>query len=49
MKLPDQMPNSSRTLFPNEASVLRLVMDMLVELSDVWKTETRYLTMQTAD
>lgn len=33
------------TLFPNEASVLRLITAVLVELSDDWETGTRYLTM----
>jgi putative transposase len=32
------------TLFPNEASVLRLVTAVLVELSDEWETGMRYLT-----
>lgn len=32
------------TLFPNEASVLRLVTAVLVELSDEWESGTRYLT-----
>lgn len=34
------------TLFPNEASVLRLITAILVELSDEWETGMRYLTMQ---
>ncbi|MCP4890019.1 MAG: IS256 family transposase, partial [Planctomycetaceae bacterium] len=34
------------TLFPNEASVLRLITATLVELSDEWETGMRYLTMQ---
>ncbi|MEM7479337.1 MAG: transposase [Planctomycetota bacterium] len=32
------------TLSPNEASVLRLVTAVLVELSDEWETGMRYLT-----
>lgn len=32
------------TLFPNEASVLRLVTAVLVELSDEWETGMKYLT-----
>ncbi len=32
------------TLFPNEASLLRLVTAILVELSDEWETGKRYLT-----
>ena len=32
------------TLFPNEASVLRLVTAVLVEISDEWETGMRYLT-----
>jgi len=34
------------TLFPNEASLLRLVTAVLVELSDEWETGMRYLTFQ---
>ena len=35
------------TLFPNEASLLRLVTAVLVELSDDWETgKTRYLVFQ---
>lgn len=34
------------TLFPNEASLLRLVTSVLVELSDEWETGKRYLTFQ---
>ncbi len=34
------------TLFPNEASLLRLVSAVLVELSDDWETGMRYLTFQ---
>lgn len=33
-------------LFPNEASPLRLVTVVLVELSDEWETGMRYLTFQ---
>lgn len=31
------------TLFPNEASLLRLVTAVLVELSDDWETSTRVI------
>ena len=34
------------TLFPNEASLLRLVTAVLVELSDEWETGMKYLTFQ---
>jgi putative transposase len=34
------------TLFPNEASLLRLVSAVLVEISDGWETERIYLTMR---
>ena len=34
------------TLFPNEASLLRLVTAVLVELSDDWETGMKYLTFQ---
>ena len=34
------------SLFPNEASLLRLVTAFLVELSDEWETGMRYLTFQ---
>ncbi|MCE9631742.1 MAG: transposase [Planctomycetia bacterium] len=34
------------TLFPNEASLLRLVSPVLSEISDDWATERAYLTME---
>jgi putative transposase len=34
------------TLFPNEASVLRLVSAVLSEISDDWETERAYLNMK---
>lgn len=34
------------TLFPNEASLLRLVTGVLMELSEEWETSKRYLTME---
>ena len=34
------------TLFPNEASVLRLVSAVLVEITEDWETGKRYLTME---
>lgn len=34
------------TLFPNEASVLRLVSAVLGEISDDWETEKSYLNMK---
>jgi putative transposase len=34
-------------IFPNEASLLRLISALLVELSDQWETEKIYLNMQT--
>lgn len=33
-------------MFPNEASVLRLVTALLVELSEQWETGKIYLTME---
>ncbi len=33
------------TLFPNEASLLRLVSSILVEISEEWETGKRYLPM----
>ena len=35
------------TLFPNEASLLRLVSAVLSEISDDWETERSYLNMET--
>ena len=35
------------TLFPNEASLLRLVSAILVEISEDWETGRRYLPMET--
>ena len=35
------------TLFPNEASVLRLVSAVLNEISDDWETERSDLNMET--
>lgn len=35
------------TLFPNEASLLRLASAVLVETDDAWQTGKRYLTMET--
>lgn len=35
------------TLFPNEASALRLVSAVLAEISDDWETGKRYLNMET--
>ena len=32
-------------LFPNDASVLRLVSAVLMEISDEWETNRKYLTM----
>ncbi|MCP4776755.1 MAG: IS256 family transposase, partial [Planctomycetaceae bacterium] len=34
------------SLFPNEASLLRIVTAVLVELSDEWETGMRYPTFQ---
>jgi transposase-like protein len=34
------------TLFPNEASVLRLVTAVAMEISDEWETNRKYLTME---
>jgi transposase-like protein len=34
------------TLFPNEASLLRLAPAVLSEISDDWETERAYLTME---
>jgi transposase-like protein len=33
-------------LFPNEASLLRLVSAVLSEISDDWETERSYLNME---
>ena len=33
-------------LFPNEASALRLVSAVLIEISEGWETGKRYLNMQ---
>jgi putative transposase len=33
------------TLFPNEASALRLVSAVLMEISEDWETNRKYLTM----
>jgi transposase-like protein len=35
------------TLFPNEASLLRLVTAVLMELSEEWETGKRYVTFET--
>lgn len=35
------------TLFPNEASLLRLVTAVLIEISDEWETAKRYVTFET--
>jgi transposase-like protein len=35
------------TLFPNEASLLRLVTAVLMEISDEWETGKRYVTFET--
>jgi transposase-like protein len=35
------------TLFPNEASLLRLVTGVLIEISDEWETTKRYVTFET--
>ena len=35
------------TLFPNEASLVRLVTAVLIELSEEWETGKRYLTFET--
>ena len=34
------------TLFPNEASVLRLVSAVLMEISEEWETNRKYVTME---
>ena len=34
------------TLFPNEASALRLVTAVAMEISDEWETNRKYLTME---
>ena len=34
------------SLFPNDASVLRLITALLVEISDQWQTRKIYLTMK---
>ena len=35
------------TLFPNEASLLRLVTGVLMEISEEWETTKRYVTFET--
>jgi putative transposase len=35
------------TLFPNEASLLRLVTAVAMEISDEWETGKRYVTFET--
>lgn len=35
-------------LFPNEASALRLVSALLMEISEDWETNRKYLTMEPA-
>jgi len=35
------------TLFPNEASLLRLTIAVLVEITEEWETGKRYLNMET--
>jgi transposase-like protein len=35
------------TLFPNEASLLRLVTGVLIEISEEWETAKRYVTFET--
>jgi putative transposase len=37
------------TLFPNEASLLRLVTGILMELSEEWETGKRYVTFETQE
>ncbi len=37
------------TLFPNEASLLRLVSAMLMETDEEWQTQYRYLNMHPED
>jgi len=37
------------TLFPNEASLLRLVSAVLMEISEEWETEKIYLRMENND
>jgi putative transposase len=37
------------TLFPNEASLLRLVTGVLMELSEEWETGKRYVTFETQE
>lgn len=37
------------TLFPNEASLLRLMTGVLMELSEEWETGKRYLTFETKE
>ena len=35
------------TLFPNEASLLRLATAVLMETDEEWQTQKRYLSMKT--
>ena len=35
------------TLFPNEASLLRLVSAVLMEISEEWETDKKYLNLET--
>ena len=34
------------SLFPNEASLLRLVSEILMEISEEWETSRKYLTLE---
>jgi putative transposase len=34
------------SLFPNEASALRLVSDVAMEINEEWETNRKYLTME---
>jgi hypothetical protein len=43
---PAAMASALATLFPNEASLLRLAPAVLSEISDDWETERAYLTME---
>ena len=41
-----ERPSRVATLFPNEASALRLVRAVLMEISEEWETNRKYVTME---
>ena len=49
-RLNEEMKRRTRVagLFPNDASALRLVSAVLMEISEDWETNRKYLTMEPA-